>query len=301
MTSPLAQTVVPASATSRFADYMEIAKPRIALVVLFTVTVGYLLGAEGTWDLLVWLHTCVGVALAATASNALNQYIERHSDARMQRTKLRPIPAGRLPAREVLVVGLVLAVISPLYLLFFVNAQTALLTFATIALYAGAYTPLKSRTAFCTAVGAIPGALPPVLGFAASGAALDWRAVVLFSVLFVWQFPHFLAIAWIYKKDYQTAGLQMLPANGKRYVAGCIAVAYALVLIPISMLPKQLGLSGEIYAWTALLLGVMYLIASVKFLLKEDETSARGLLRASFIHLPVLLFVMTADHIWLLQ
>lgn len=301
MSTPAATVIPSSTVSSRLRDYVEIAKPRIAVMVLFTVCVGYVLGSEGVWQPLTLLHACLGVGLAATASNALNQVIERHSDARMRRTRNRPLPTGRLQTSEVLVFGLALALISTAYLFYFVNTITAFLTLSTIALYAGAYTPLKQRTAFCTAVGAVPGALPPVLGWAASGAPLDWRALALFAILFVWQFPHFLAIAWIYREDYSGAGLKMLPANGRRGVVGMIAVAYALILIPISLLPRHLGVTGNVYWLTALLLGVMYAVAAVQFLWKENDAMARRLLRASFIYLPILLLVLTADHLWSLQ
>ncbi len=305
MTTPLAQRVaqvVPSvTFTARLRDYVEIAKPRIAVMVLFTVCVGYILGSAGVWQPVTLLHACIGVGLAATASNALNQVIERESDARMKRTRQRPLPTGRLQTGEVLLMGLSLAIVSTIYLWTFVNLTTACLTLLTIALYAGVYTPLKQRTAFCTAVGAIPGALPPVLGWVAAGAPLDWSAVALFGILFVWQFPHFLAIAWIYRDEYAGAGLKMLPANGRRAVVGWIAVAYAVVLIPVSLMPRYFGMTGNVYLVTALLLGLMYAAAAVQFLWQENDVTARKLLKASFIYLPTLLVVLAADHLRLLQ
>lgn len=301
MNPSVTSTLPQATLQSRLRDYVEIAKPRIAVMVLFTVAVGYVLGSEGIWQPWTLLHACLGVGLAATASNALNQVIERHSDGKMRRTQSRPLPTGRLHTTEVLLFGLTLAVASTVYLTITVNVLTAFLTLATIALYAGAYTPLKQRTAFCTAIGAIPGALPPVLGWTAAGAPLDLRALALFGILFVWQFPHFLAIAWIYRDDYSGAGLKMLPANGRRGVVGCIAVAYALALIPVSLMPRHLGVTGDVYMITALLLGLMYAVAAVNFLWRENDASARRLLWASFAYLPTVFLVLTADHLWLLQ
>jgi protoheme IX farnesyltransferase len=298
MSAAATTSVVP---VSRWQDYVQIAKPRIAVMVLFTVCVGFLLGSEGNLYWPALLHACVGVGLAATASNALNQVIEHESDGKMRRTRLRPLPAGRLSRNEVLLFGSTLAVVSTGYLWWTVNALTAFLTLSTIALYAGAYTPLKRHTAFCTAIGAVPGALPPVLGWVASGAPLDWRALALFGILFVWQFPHLLAIAWIYKDDYAGAGLKMLPANGRPRVTGWIAVGYALVLLPVSLMPRAMGLTGDVYAVTALLLGVMYALAAMHFLWHEDDVSARRLLRASFVYLPIVLVTLTVDHVRLLQ
>ncbi|MCA9087627.1 MAG: heme o synthase [Planctomycetaceae bacterium] len=301
MSASATTTLCPPTMASRIRDYVAIAKPRIAIMVLLTVCVGFVLGSEGVWQPWALLHACIGVGLAATASNALNQVIERETDGRMRRTRLRPLPTGRLQSNEVLLFGLSLAVLSTVYLLLTVNALTAFLTLATIALYAGAYTPLKRQTAFCTAIGAVPGALPPVLGWAAAGAPLDLRALALFGILFVWQFPHFLAIAWIYRADYSGAGLKMLPANGRRGVVGCIAVAYALVLIPVSLLPRHLGVTGDVYVLTAILLGLMYAVAAVNFLWQENDATARKLLWASFAYLPTLLLVLTVDHVCLLQ
>ncbi|MBC8114429.1 MAG: protoheme IX farnesyltransferase, partial [Candidatus Saccharimonas sp.] len=197
----------------RVADYTQIAKPRISLMVLLTVTVGYLLGIDGAWSAVTLFHAWFGIALVAMGSSALNQWFERETDGRMRRTMNRPLPSGRLRPAEVLTLGIVCGVVGTVYLAAFVNGPTAALTALTFVLYAGVYTPLKRVTSLCTAVGAIPGALPPVLGWLAAGGRLDWTAGSLFGLLFLWQFPHFLAIAWLHKDDYCAAGLRMLPAG----------------------------------------------------------------------------------------
>jgi protoheme IX farnesyltransferase len=187
------------------------------------------------------------------------------------------------------------------YLLLTVNPATALLTLVTVTLYAAVYTPLKKHTSLCTAIGAVPGALPPVLGWVASGAALDVRAFVLFGVLFLWQFPHFLAIAWLYRDQYASAGLRMLPAANRPRIVGLMATGYALALLPVSIMAAEFGLAGNLYLITAIALGAGYALAAVKFAMHESRETARSLLLTSLIYLPALLITMTFDHWRLLQ
>lgn len=285
----------------RVADYTEIAKPRISLMVLLTVTVGYLLGAEEAWSAVTLCHAWLGIALVAAGSSAVNQWLERDTDARMRRTMNRPLPAGRLAPSEVLTVGLAAALIGCAYLAAFVNVPTAAMTGLTFLLYAGVYTPLKRITSLCTAVGAVPGALPPVLGWLAAGGRLDGTACSLFAVLFLWQFPHFLAIAWLHRDDYCAAGLRMLPAGKSLpHVTGLLAVGYALGLIPVSLLPAYFGLAGLAYSASALVLGIVYLIASIQFACDETRESARRVLWISLVYLPLVLLVLTWDHLRLL-
>lgn len=285
----------------RVADYTEIAKPRISLMVLLTVTVGYLLGIDGAWSANTLFHAWFGIALVAMGSSAVNQWIERETDGRMRRTMNRPLPSGRLSPSEVLTLGFVCGTVGTAYLAAFVNTPTAAMTALTFVLYAGVYTPLKRVTSLCTAVGAIPGALPPMLGWLAAGGRLDWTAASLFGVLFLWQFPHFLAIAWLYKDDYCAAGLRMLPAGKSLpHVTGLLAVGYALGLIPVSLLPAYFGLAGLAYSSTALVLGIVYLIASVQFARDETRESARRVLWTSLVYLPLVLLVLTWDHLRLL-
>ena len=287
---------------SRLADYIEIAKPRISLMVLLTVSCGYVLGMETSTVSVTLLHACLGIAVVAIGSSAVNQWIERKTDGRMRRTANRPLPAGRLSPSEVLIVGFVAAGIGCAYLALLVNTQTALVTGLTFVLYAGVYTPLKRVTSLCTAVGAVPGALPPVLGWMAAGGGWDWNAFSLFAVLFLWQFPHFFAIAWLHRDDYCRAGLRMLPAGKSLpHVTGLLAVVYALCLIPVSLLPYQFGLAGGFYSLVAIILGSAYLIASLLFAWEETRTSARRVLWTSLVYLPVLLMVLTWDHLRLLD
>jgi protoheme IX farnesyltransferase len=286
---------------SRLADYTEIAKPRISLMVLITVSCGYLLGLESGSVSLTLLQACLGIAVVAIGSSATNQWIERETDGRMRRTMNRPLPAGRLASTEVLIVGLLAAVMGCAYLAVAVNWETAALTGMTFVLYAGVYTPLKRITPLCTAVGAIPGAFPPVLGWLAAGGQWDAGAFALFGILFLWQFPHFFAIAWLHREDYAQAGLKMLPGGARcAHVTGLLATFYAVGLIPVSLLPYRSGLAGGVYAIVAIGLGLTYLGASIAFARKETRARARWLLWTSLVYLPVLLMVLVWDHLRLL-
>jgi heme o synthase len=282
---------------ARSLDYIEIVKPRISLMVLLTVSCGYVLAMESTTVSLTLLHACIGIAVVAVGSSAINQWIERETDGRMRRTRNRPLPAGRLEPVEVLVIGFMAAILGCTYLSLLVNLETALCTGLTFVLYAGVYTPLKRFTSLCTVVGAIPGAMPPVLGWLAAGGRFDSAALALFSTLFLWQFPHFFAIAWLHRDDYCHAGLRMLPAGKSLpHVTGLLAVAYALCLIPVSLLPSRLGMAGDLYAMVAIVLGMAYLVASLSFAWQETRTSARRLLWTSLIYLPGLLLALVWDH-----
>lgn len=286
---------------SRLSAYQELAKPRIAVMVLLSMAVGFALATGAQWDLLALLHAGVGVLLAVVASSALNQYLERHTDARMARTRNRPLPSGRLTADEVLWFGLACGIVSVVYLAVLVNPLTAGLTLLTIASYAGVYTPLKRWTPVCTAVGALPGAMPPVLGWTAAGGSLDWSAFSLLAIVFVWQFPHFLAIAWMYRDQYEQAGLKMIPGRGRPGVVGSVSMAYALALIPVSLLPMQLDLAGSLYGLAALLLGLAYAWSAWRFFREESRDQAKRLLWTSLVYLPGVLAALTFDHFRLLN
>ena len=223
MSTPLTSVRTTTTLASRVADYVEIAKPRISVMVLITVSVGFALGSFGAWDSVLLVNALIGIALVATASSAFNQVIERHSDSKMDRTANRPIPSGRMSAAEVASFGAVCGVSGVVWLAASVNLVTTLLTALTFVLYVIAYTPLKSRSYLCTTVGAVPGALPPVLGWTAAGAPLDERALALFGILFLWQFPHFLAIAYLHRDAYQRAGLKMLPGGNVPRMVGWLA------------------------------------------------------------------------------
>ena len=283
--------------TPRWREYLVLTKPRIAVMGLVTVALGFLLAATGEWSGTTFGHSLLGIGLIAVSCSALNQWLERDSDRLMARTMNRPLPSGRMSPNEVLVFGLGLWLIGAVELMVFVNGLTALLASATLLLYVAVYTPLKRRTSFCTAIGAIPGAMPPVLGWVAAGGELDAGAFALFATLFVWQFPHFLAIAWLYREQYAAAGLRMLPQTRPApRITGWLCVGYALALIPVSMLLKDAALAGDLFAMIAIVLGLGYVAFSVRFLLDESVRTARQLLWFSLVYLPALLLALTWDH-----
>lgn len=292
------RSVALATPVSRIADYAELTKPRITLMVVLTTAAGYYLGADGSLDLVVLLHALLGTGVIASAASALNQVLERDSDARMLRTRHRPLPAGRMEVPAALGFGLVLTVLGTLYLAVAVNVLTAVVGFATLALYVGVYTPMKRRSSLCTIVGAVPGALPPVMGWTAATGALSAEAWVLFAILFFWQLPHFLAIAWNYREDYARGGQPMLSVEDPR--GGSTArqiVLYCTALLPVSLAPSLLSLTGPLYFYGALVLGIAYLAAGLHAARERSHASAGLLLRVSVIYLPTLLGLMTFDKV----
>ncbi len=299
VTSPRAWKI---ALVERLADYAELSKLRIAVMVLVTVSVGYLLGLQGEGTFARLWPAWLGITLVAAGSSALNQWFEQATDSRMQRTRRRPLPSGRMSRTEVLTYGVTTAVLGTTVLCLWVNALTALLTAATFVLYAFIYTPLKRYTAFCTAIGAIPGALPPVLGWTAAGQPLNEQAFALFAVLFLWQFPHFLAIAWLYREDYAAAGLRMLPGmRPQAGLTGLLALGHALCLLPVSLLPMWSGLAGTGYAVVAVLAGGAYVAAAAAFAQQEQRHSAKRLILVSLVYLPLLQLALAGDHWRLLQ
>jgi protoheme IX farnesyltransferase len=282
---------------SRAADYVELTKPRVAVLVLFTVAAGTWLAARGEPDLLPLLHTLVGTALVAAGASALNQLLERHSDALMRRTENRPLPSGRLQPVEVLLFGLGLGSAGLAYLALLVRQPlTVLVAAVTFGTYVFVYTPLKRKTSLNTLVGAVPGALPPVIGWSAVHGSLGPEAAALFLILFVWQVPHFLAIAWLYREDYARAGLKMLPVVDRRGgMTGRQMVSYCLVLIPVSLTPVLLHRAGLVYLAGAVLLGLFFLGGALAFWRGNTPARARRVLRASLIYLPALLALLLLD------
>ena len=284
-------------AAARVMDHVELTKPRITLMILFTVLLGYVLGAGGAvgWTL---LPTLLGAALITSGTGALNQYLEREVDGRMRRTARRPLPSGRVRPGSALAVSLGLCTAGALTLLIWVNGLTTLLALSTTAIYVLAYTPLKARTSLATLIGAIPGALPPVGGWAAATGRLDPEAAALFAILFLWQIPHFLAIGWLYRDDYAATGLRMLPvpdADGR--AAGQQVVVACLALLPASLVPFLLGIGRPVSFAVALALGLTYAAIGVRFALHRSTGRARRLLLVSVIYVPLLGSALLLDSI----
>jgi protoheme IX farnesyltransferase len=281
-------------ALPRALDFLELTKPRIAVMVLFTVAAGALLARPGAVDVALLLHVVVGTGLVAAAASVLNQLMERHTDALMRRTENRPLPAGRLQPAEACVFGVVLAVIGLAYLAATMRQPLAVLVAAfTLVSYVLLYTPLKRHTTLNTLVGAVPGALPPVIGWTAVTGVFDREAIVLFLIMFLWQVPHFLAIAWMYREDYGRAGLQMLPVMDQG--GGITArqmIAYCLALVPVSLMPALLQQAGWLYATGALILGIGFVQASLRFWRERSTPAARKVLHASLVYLPTLLALL---------
>jgi len=292
--------------SARLLDYLELTKPRIAVLVLFTVGIGALLAPGGLGQPLLVLHALVGTALVASGASALNQVMERHSDGLMRRTENRPLPAGRLQPAQALLFGVSLGLAGVLYLAATLQRPwAALAAAATFVCYVFVYTPLKRRTIHNTLIGAIPGALPPVIGWLAIPDSVSlhnsscWKLLALFLVLFCWQVPHFMAIAWIYREDYRRAGLRMVPVqDGKGSLTSRHMVLFCLVLIPISLMPVFLGAAGTVYLLGALALGLMFLAATLAFQRCCGMAQARLVLRTSLIYLPALLALLLVDRVW---
>jgi len=287
----------PATAVrQRLADYLELTKPRVVTMVLVTTLVGFYLGGDAAPSLRLLLHTLMGTALAAGGTLALNQYMERHLDARMERTRHRPLPDGRLAPSEALALGLALLAGGLAYLQVVAGAPCALVTAAIAATYLLAYTPLKSRTSLCSLVGAVPGALPPVAGWAAARGSVSTEAWVLFAIMYLWQIPHTLAIGRMYRDDYARAGIRVLAVVDADGSSTAIqAVVNCLALLPVALLPTLLGMAGSLYFAIALVLGLGFLWAAIGLARTRSLMDARRLLVVSLVYLPVLLGTMALD------
>ena len=284
------------AAPSRSHDLVALAKPRLNLLVVVSAVAGYVMASGDTHDVWRLLSMTAGTALVAGGASAFNQILERGPDALMRRTRLRPMPDGRLAPREAWIFGAVLTLAGLGILAVGANLLSALVAFVTMASYAAVYTPLKRYSSFATVVGAIPGALPPVIGWAAALDELSQGAWVLFGILFLWQLPHFLAIAWIYREDYARAGFPMLPvidADGRS--TGRQAVVYALALLPLSLAPTLVGMAGPIYFGGALVLSLAFVALSIRFGISRSVPDARRLFFGSIIYLPLLWMLMIGD------
>ncbi len=288
-----AEVLNPAASSARSADYVALTKPRISLMVVLTTAVGFLVAAPAPMAYVLFLHTLLGTALVASGASVLNQVLERDTDALMHRTAQRPIPAGRLESERALAFGVGLSVLGMLYLVLLTNLLTALIGAFTLAAYVFVYTPMKRKTSLATIVGAIPGATPPMMGVAAATGEIGAWGWALFAILFLWQMPHFLAIAWMCREDYERGGFPMLTVgdrDGRK--TGRQAVLYAAALVPVSLLPSVLGLAGAIYFAGALVAGLIYLAGSLAFASQINAQTARSLLLTSVLYLPVVLLLM---------
>jgi len=281
--------------TSALRAWLQMLKPRITAMVAFTAGVGALL-AGGRGELWSVLEAVVWITCVAGAATIFNQVLERDTDRLMRRTMLRPLVTGRLRAREAILYGAALAAAGTLGLALRFNTLSALLALATLIGYALVYTPLKRVSTLNTVVGALPGAMPPVLGYAALAGNVHGWAWYLFAVLFAWQFPHFLAIAWLYREDYSRAGLRMLPCvQGGQGMTGRQSLLYALTLLPISLIPTAQHSAGPLFACSALALSLIYAGAALRFALREDQGRARALLVTSLVYLPALFTLALLD------
>jgi protoheme IX farnesyltransferase len=286
-------------------EYIELTKPRITWLILMSTGIGYFFGLPGSaswWGflkaipLLSLLHTVLGTGLIASGTAALNQWYEREADRHMRRTAARPLPSGKLSAGRALAFGIGLSVAGFAELWLGVNLLAAAIGAFTLASYLFIYTPMKQRTWWSTTVGAIPGAMPPMIGYAAAAGTITRESWVLFAILFLWQFPHFYSIAWMYKEDYARAGIQMLPVVEPdcRSTARQI-VLYGIALIPVSLVPSMLGMSGRIYLVGALLLGLWFLYSGVQVAVERSMVRARNVLVTSVLYLPLIYGLMLLD------
>jgi heme o synthase len=293
-TQDFVQAAIPAKGW--LAVYADLIKARLTTLVLLTTLVGFYIGFEGAMNYLLMFHALFGTALVASGAAALNQLLEREYDARMRRTASRPLPSGRLQPVTVMLFGGIFSLAGTLWLAFFVNPLTSVLGAVSLVSYLFIYTPLKRITWWNTAVGAIPGALPPLMGWAAARGELAGGGWALFAILALWQIPHFFAIAWIYQDEYAKAGFQMLPAvdpDGSRTAHQ--SVNHTLLLLPVSFSPFLLQLAGPVYLTGAVVLGTAYLWCALRFARRLDIPSAKKLFFASILYLPLLLIMLVVD------
>ena len=279
------------------ADYLALTKPRLNSLVVVTSAGGYYLGASSPHTLLPMAAAAAGTALVAGGAAVLNQVYERETDALMQRTRLRPLPDRRVTPEDARTFGTLLAAGGIVLLSVSANALAALLALVTLVVYLTIYTPMKRRSPLATLIGAVPGALPPLIGWAAASGTVSLGGWSLFAIVFLWQIPHFMAIAWLYRDDYARAGFPMLPVvepDGRR--TGRQAVLYAAALVPISLAPSVVGITGAAYFWTALVLGVGLLWIAARFAVSRTDATARVLFYSSITYLPLIWTAMLLDH-----
>jgi protoheme IX farnesyltransferase len=299
-TADAPHAAAPGASAARAADWVTLTKPRLNLLVLITTLAGLYLAEPAGVSLSLLVHTLVGSALVAGGAAALNQVLERATDALMRRTRNRPLAAGRLGALEGSALGALLSLAGLAELALFTNLTAAAVAAVTLASYVFLYTPLKTRSSLATLIGAVPGALPPVIGWAAATGTISGPAMVLFGIVFLWQMPHFLAIAWMYRDDYARAGIPLLPVlepDGRR--TGQQALLYAAALWPVSLLPVITGLAGLPYSAIATVLGFLYIGLSVRFAQERSQATARRLFLFSIVYLALLLGALVANRVWM--
>ena len=290
---PLAVESPPLALRERVAAFVELTKPRITFLIVLTSAAGFCLGSKAQVDYLTLFNALFGIALLSSGIATLNQFMERGLDARMRRTITRPLPSGKLTPTQALWFGVALTVAAEVYLALFVNLLTAAFGVSVIVGYLFCYTPLKTRSSLSTVVGAFPGAMPPLMGWTAATGHAGLEAWALFAILFMWQFPHFLAIALMYREDYARAGILMLPVvEPEGRLTAQQIVIWTLLLVPVSLFPTVLGTTGAIYFYGAFLLGLLFLATSVHAALSKSRQGARRLLLASVLYLPVLFGLM---------
>ena len=278
-------------------EYFQLTKPRITLLIVISTAVGYCFGAAHAFSLVTLFHALLGTAFMAAGSATLNQWYERDTDSKMKRTRKRPIPAGTIEARHALYFGVAVSVLGAIELWIFTNSLAAALGVITTVGYLFIYTPLKRIGPICTTFGAIPGAMPPLIGFAAASGHLSIEAWILFGILFLWQFPHFHAIAWMYRADYERAGIKMLAVVQPDGKAMSRQILVTLVLlIPVTLAPTFLHMAGKVYFAAALLLGMAFLYFGVQICMEQTHLRARRLLLASVIYIPLLFAFLVFDN-----
>lgn len=284
------------TARERMAAFVELTKPRIAVMLVLTAAAGFFLGSVGGLNYGLFLNAMIGIGLLAFGVATLNQWYERSTDRLMNRTSERPLPSGRVTPNEALIFGLLQCAVAEIYLYFLVNPLTAVMGMVVIVGYVLLYTPLKTKTSASTAIGAIPGAMPPLMGWTAAANEVSLGAWVLFALLFLWQFPHFFAIAWMYREDYKRAGILMLPVvEEDGAITARQIVMFAIMMVPVSLAPFFLGISGVFYLAGASLLGIWFLWISIKAARARTPAMAKKLMFVTILYLPLVFGLMVIN------
>lgn len=296
------QSDFPADSSSRAALFWELTKPRLTFLVMVTTFVGFCMASREEFDVILFIHTMAGTAFVAAGAAVLNQFLERDVDANMNRTKGRPIPSGKLQPGEALLFGVILSIFGLFYLMLCVNLLSSFLAVLTIGSYLFLYTPLKKVSPVCTIIGAFPGALPPLIGWTGARNSVDYGGWVLFAILFLWQMPHFYALARMYRDDYARGGFPMLTVVDDRGIrTGVQILFHASLLVPVSLLPSllpaHLKLTGPVYFWGALVLSLGFLWFAIRASFSKDIPRSKHLFLASIVYLPVLLILMVVDKV----